>query len=220
MTITPDLVPSVTSRPVTIDVVKLDERTPGDGFIDFYIPSDLRVPADGKLIQASRQRVTLVDGKGSVPLPTFDPDVADPDWVILVKKSWAPRAYPIRVPVGTAPINLAALPPVTMTTAMQQFWGLTGLSVTVIGVGSNEDADGSATVSGGVGALTIKVPRGAPGLGGALEQTTDGTYKVVASSSTTSLDSVAAAMGFYLLPGPSTGETTRNGLPVFWIEKA
>lgn len=216
----PDLVPAVTSRIVTVDVVELGEEIPGTGFIDFILPSDLNVPADGKIVQFSKRRVTLVDGRGQVRLPTFDPDITSSDWTILVKKSWAPDAYPIRVPVGTGPISLAALPEVVVTTAMARVWTLNGVGVTVVGVGSAEDASGSVTLAGGVAQFTIRVQRGAPGLGGALEQTADGTYKVVTSSSVTSLDSVAAAMGFYLLPGPATSETTRNGLPVFWIDRA
>lgn len=217
----PDYVQTVTSRPVDIDVTTLGEDILDDGLtVDFYLPADIRVPAEGKIIRASQVRATLVGGQARVHLPTFDPDIADPEWVILVKKSWAPQAYPIRVPVGTTPINLATINPVEVTASMARVWTLNGVGVTVVGIGSAEDASGTVTLAGGVASFNLRVPRGAPGLGGALEQTADGTYKVVTSSSTTSLDSVAAAMGLYLLPGPSTGETTRNGLPVFWIEKA
>lgn len=217
---TPDLVPSVTSRVVTIDVVTLGEDAPAAGEVTFELPTDLHVAKDQRIIQDGRITVTLVDGRGEVRLPTYDPDAEPDGWAILVHKSWAPQPYPIRVPVGTAPISLAELQPVTGGYTTTRVWGLSGAGLTIVPVGSDEGASGSVALGGGIANFTLRIPQGAPGLGGALERLADGNMRYVESSAGATVDTIAQAMGFYLLQGPSTGATTRKGLPVYWIDPA
>ena len=169
-----DLVPSVSSRVVTIDATSMLEATPdGEHWVDFILPQDLHVAADDKIIMAGSERVTLDAGKGSIRLPTYDPDAktvdGSTDWVILVKKSWVGKgcghgrgcgcggAYAIRVPVGTSSISLADLPAVRALTPREQIYAITGASVTVTEGGS---WGASLDLSGGILNLGLTVPPG------------------------------------------------------------
>ena len=60
-----------------------------------------------------------MDGAAQIRLFTDSSLIVDdhegrrgPQWAIWVKKSWESYRYPIRVPAGTGPISLAAIPPV------------------------------------------------------------------------------------------------------------
>lgn len=169
-----DLVPSVSSRVVTIDVTSLLEVRPTetDLYVDFILPWDLNVPADNKVIKASSVRVPLVNGQGEVRLPTYDSDAkredGSNDWGILVKKSWAvckghgPRcgcngAYMIRVPVGTSKISLADLVSVRPLTPPEIQWAITGAGISIT-QGSQWGA--SVTLDGGVLQFNLTVPPG------------------------------------------------------------
>ena len=168
-----DLVPSVSSRVVTIDATSMLEATPdGEHWVDFILPQDLHVAADDKIIMAGSERVTLNAGKGSIRLPTYDPDAktvdGSSDWVILVKKSWVGKgcnhgrgcgcggAYAIRVPVGTSSISLADLPAVRALTPREQQYAITGVSVNVT---TGSPASGSGSVSNGVLNLDLRIPQ-------------------------------------------------------------
>lgn len=143
-----DIVPSVTSRIVTIDTTDMLEGAPKDGTVTFILPRDLHVAADNKIIQAGSQAVTLVNGHGEIRLPTYDPDAVteegSSDWAILVKKSWSRRPYPyaIRVPAGTGNISLASLTEVRPLTARERAYAITGTSVQIV-----EGAAWNATVA-------------------------------------------------------------------------
>lgn len=168
-----DLVPSVSSRVVTIDATSMLEATPNGRFwVDFILPQDLHVAADNKIIMAGSERVTLNAGKGSIRLPTYDPDAktidGSNDWVILVKKSWTGGcshgrgcgcggAYAIRVPVGTSNISLADLPAVRALTPRERQWAVTGAGVTIV-EGSQWGA--SVDLQGGVLRFVLTVPPG------------------------------------------------------------
>lgn len=180
-----DLVPSVSSRVVTIDATSMLEATPdGEHWVDFILPQDLHVAADDKIIMAGSERVTLSAGKGTIRLPTYDPDAktvdGSSDWVVLVKKSWTGQgcghgrgcgcggAYAIRVPVGTSSISLADLPAVRPLTPREQMYAITGASVSV-SVGS---PGGSVTLDGGILRFDLSIPE-ASFTRGILENGTD-----------------------------------------------
>lgn len=154
-----DLVPSVTSRIVTIDVADMTEGAPANGEITFTLPCDLHVPKDRKVIQAGSETVVLSAGKGSIRLPTHDSDITQPrDWVIWVKKSWLPRPYPIRVPAGSSSsISLAEIPPAELVPHGARFWAITGGSLTIT---EGANWNGSATVSNGIIHIHLTVPPG------------------------------------------------------------
>ena len=152
-----DLAPSVTSRVVTIDVIDMQEGAPAGGSVDFILAADLHVPADDKIIQAGSVTVTLnAAGHGEVRLPTYDPDVRPDGWGILVKKSWAPHPYLIRVPAGdVTPISLADIEPVQEADQSTVQWLLTGAAVEVVeGAAWNITVD----VSGGIAKFKFTVP--------------------------------------------------------------
>ena len=131
-----DLVPSVTSRVVTVDVADMTEGAPGDGSVTFILPLDLHVAADNRIIQAGSETITLANGHGEIRLPCYDPDAVtqdgSSDWAILVKKSWQPHPYAIRVPVGTGAISLADLASVRPLTARERAYAITGTSVQIV----------------------------------------------------------------------------------------
>lgn len=221
MTISPDLVPSVTSRMVTINAVELNETVPKRGHVDFELPRDLHVAVDGAIITASSIRARLVDGRAQVPLPTVDADADPGDGLVLVRKSWAPEAYAVQVPAGTSPISLAALRPVdTAPVGSPRVWALTGAGVKVRYTASDQATGGTVTIAGGVATFNLDIPRGMPGGLGSIEQQADGLYRILDDSLPMTRDQLAVANGFYLLPGPPTSETTRNGLPIYWMGDA
>lgn len=169
-----DLVPSVSSRVVTIDATSMIEASPdGEFWVDFILPQDLHVAADDKVIMAGSERVTLNAGKGSIRLPTYDPDAktvdGSSDWVILVKKSWTGKrcahgrgcgcggAYAIQVPVGTTTISLADMPAVRELTMRERDWRITGAGATVK-EGAQWDVE--ASVNGSVINFDWTVPPG------------------------------------------------------------
>lgn len=162
---TPDLVPSVSSRLVEIDATVLTEDAPANGTITFTLPWDLRIPKDRRIIQASSRTVTLSQGKGSIRLPTFDPDVVDDagdTWVILVQKSWAPYVYPIRIPDGTGVLAFSDLAPVRELTPRETQWAVTNASVTVV----DGPTGGSVVLSGGALSFRLSIPSGRDGAQG------------------------------------------------------
>ncbi len=191
-----DLVPSVSSRIVTIDAVTLTEGAPvtgDDAWVEFILPVDLHVRKDGKIITASRIRVPLAGGKGSVRLPTYDPDAVtaagDTDWGIIVRKGWGGQhrggcncgrthdgTYLVRIPVGTSGISLAALPAVRPLKGREKAYAITGAGITV-----REGAqwDASVSLSGGVLDFDFTVPPGGTAFArGSLPSGTDlGTVK-------------------------------------------
>ncbi|MEL4357026.1 MULTISPECIES: glycosyl hydrolase family 28-related protein [unclassified Luteococcus] len=153
-----DLVPSVPSRIVTIDVTEMTEGAPADGRVTLTLPCDLYVPGDRKIIQAGSETLTLADGKGEIRLPCWAPDaIANDDWMIYVHKSWAPRAYPIRVPAGDGPISLAEIPEVRALKKPKDWkYALTGIAVTVVEGGAWGATAGEP--KGGIAPITITVP--------------------------------------------------------------
>ena len=196
-----DLVPSVSSRVVTIDATSMLEASPdGEHWVDFILPQDLHVAADDKIIMAGSERVTLDAGKGSIRLPTYDPDAktvdGSSDWVILVKKSWTGKgcghgrgcgcggAYAVRVPIGTSNISLADLPTVRELTVRERIWAVTGASVNVT---TGSTAGGSVSLSGGILNFNLTVPsgewdRGILSTGSNLADVLPGVYRIPTAS--------------------------------------
>lgn len=214
----PDLAPEVPSRWVQIDVLRLMEDAPDGEHVEFRLAGDIHVPAAKKIITGRTGIAVLVDGQGQARLPIYDGTIQPSDWAILVKKSWAPEPYAIRVPAGSGPINLAEIPAVQGVASASQLWALTGAGLIVSTAGFAEGASGSVTISGGIATFRLQIPRGAPGLGnGAVEKQSNGQWMVVEKTSKTAQQWAAEAMGFYLEPGPPTDETTRDGLPVYFM---
>lgn len=150
-----DLVPSVTSRVVTINAVDLTEGAPIDGEITFSLCADLYVAADDKIIAAGSKTLTLADGKASIRLPCYDADAVmangSNDWVIRVHKSWDPNhPYGIRVPAGTTNISLADIPATRPLTGREKQYAVTGASVTVRSSATAGTASGTVALRGGV----------------------------------------------------------------------
>lgn len=224
MTVLPDYAPSAASRVVQIKAMDLGEADWADEtlYVDFVIPEDLHVGADGSIIMASAERVRLVEGLGQVRLPSVDPDtltVGGNPPTIMVQKSWDPDSYPIVVPAGSGPIALASIPPSNWTTDLARIYALTGVGLIVTTASYAEGASGTVTLSAGVPTFNLRIPRGAPGLGNAsIEQESNGLWKVNENATANSAqDWAAQALGYYLLEGPATTETERNGLPVYFI---
>lgn len=108
---TADLAPSVTSRVLVVKAIDFTEGAPGTGSITFALPWDIRVKADGLIIQAGSKTLTFDEaGEIKIRVPTADPDTDPESWYLTVKLSWAPHSFKIRVPVGTTPINLVDVP--------------------------------------------------------------------------------------------------------------
>lgn len=165
----PDLVTAAQSRIVTIDVATLTEDAPKAGTITFTLPCDLRVPGGDQIIAAGATTVTLVDGKGQVRLPTVAAGVEDDAgdaWVILVKKSWSPYPYGIRVPTGTGTVSLADLAPARTLTRRETLWAVTSASLSVQTVAPTAPAGGSVSLTGGTLNFALQVPRGEQGIPG------------------------------------------------------
>ena len=114
----PDLSPAVASRVVTVSAVEFTEDAPKSGHVSFTLPCDLRHAASGTIIASGTRTVQLVDGHAELRIFTDAPGLTSDHisrrhgdkWAILVKKSWESHPYPIRVPAGTGPISLAAIP--------------------------------------------------------------------------------------------------------------
>lgn len=114
----PDLSPVVASRVVTVSAVEFTEDAPKSGHVSFTLRCDLRHAASGTIIASGTRTVHLVDGHAELRIFTDSTGLSSDHisrrhgdtWAIWVKKSWEGHAYPIRVPAGTTPISLAAIP--------------------------------------------------------------------------------------------------------------
>lgn len=113
----PDLSPAVASRVVTVSAVEFTEDAPKAGTVRFNLPCDLRHAASGTIIASGTRTVQLVDGLAELRIFTDTTGLTSDHigrhgdtWAIWVKKSWETHPYPIRVPAGTGPISLAAIP--------------------------------------------------------------------------------------------------------------
>ena len=109
-----DLAPSLPSRRVTINLAAITEGPLGDlaPTVTFRLYGDIHVGVD-RVIVASLPAPLIVDlssGSGEVRLPVFDGRFGG-SWAIVVKKSWAPHEYLIRVPAGGGPIDLSEIAP-------------------------------------------------------------------------------------------------------------
>lgn len=183
-----DLAPSVPSRVVTVDVIDMTEGAPAAGaHIDFVLPQDLHASADGKILKAGTTRLTLdSSGHGEIRVPAYSPATKPDGWVLLVKKSWAPHPYPIRVPEGATKISLATLtPPVEVTDEMAQYL-ITDAAATIT-QGSQWDV--STSVSGGVASFAFTAPPGGEAwykgnltLAANLDALTPGAYQVASGA--------------------------------------
>lgn len=216
----PDLAPEVPSRWVQIDALRLSEDAYLDGeSILFELVGDVHAAKAKKIIVGSAICAAIVDGQAQVRLPTYDETMVPSDWAIRVTKSWAPHYYDIRVPPGSGPINLAEIPEVQGVSSASQLYAFTGgIGLIVTTSGYAEGASGSATIANGMPMFRLQIPAGAPGLGNAaLEKQANGNWKVVTKTAKSAKQWAAEAMGFYLEPGPPTDETTRDGLPVYFM---
>ena len=152
-----DLAPSVPSRIVTVDVIDMTEGAPAAGaVVDFILPQDLHAPADGKVLKAGTTQLTLdSSGHGEIRVPAYSAATKPEDWVLLVKKHWAPYPYAIRVPTGTTKISLAALtPPVEVTDDMSKF--LITAATATLQIGGVEGVD--VDVAGGIAHFDFRFP--------------------------------------------------------------
>lgn len=192
-----DLVPSLPSRIVTIDVVNEVEGAPADGVVTFTLAGDIHVAADQKIVQARAAgvRVPLVDGRGRVRLPAWSGPTRGP-WGIWVRKSWAPHPYLIRVPAGSSSIDLSQITPLmeAPVTVNPEFL-VTGAGVEVV---EGAQWDATVSVAGGVASFVFTVPPGAtPWARGSLSVSDvldslrlaahEGTYKINDGSMATAL---------------------------------
>jgi len=112
---TVDIATDIPSRVVTIHEVNFVDDSPREGTVTFTLPTGLRVPSRGIGIAAGSRTVKLVSGRGSIRMFCESGEIVDDGryaWVIQVKKSWESCPYYIRVPAGSGPISLAAIPPI------------------------------------------------------------------------------------------------------------
>lgn len=205
-----DLAPSVTSRVLVVKAIDFTEGAPATGSITFELPWDVDVKADGVILKAGRQTLEFdANGEMQIRVPTADPDTNPDAWFLVVKKSWAPHAYAIRVPVGTTPINLVDVPVVQeLPAGAAPGFFLTGAAATITTGGQ---ASVSTTVAGGIAnfAFTLPAPAWARG--------------VLSTSSL--IDNLRAEVdaGVYRVPLASTAttlnlpEATPGTLTVQWI---
>lgn len=151
-----DLAASVTSRVLVVKVVDFTEGAPATGSITFELPWDVDVKADGVILRAGRQTLEFdANGEMQIRVPTADPDTNPEAWFLTVKKSWAPHAYAIRVPVGTTPINLVDVPLVQeLPAGAAPGFLLTGAAATI----TNGPLDVVTTVAAGVANFAFSVP--------------------------------------------------------------
>lgn len=152
-----DLVPSLPSRVVNIDVVDMLEGgpAPAGDTVAFILPHDLHIKADDKIVRRGTKTITLDQGKGAIRLPVYDTTAAPGDWWITVKKSWEDCAYKIRVPAGTGPINLVDINPIQTLTGRELQYAITGVGVTVT---EAPQAGGTVTFNAGQLDFAIQVP--------------------------------------------------------------
>src|SRR5699024_4955218 len=154
-----DLAPSLPSRVVTVELIDVTEgRSVAGAEIDFFLPGGLHVPADDVVVQAGKVTLTLdAAGKGRVRLPAYTDAITPLDWVIGVKKRWAPHPYFIRVPAGSSTISLADIQAVQSLPQGVVDWMITGASVTVT---EGAQWDASLNLVGGILQLGLTVPPG------------------------------------------------------------
>lgn len=158
-----DLAPSVTSRVLIVKATDFTEGAPAKGTITFSLPWDVDVKPDGVILQAGSKTLDFDEtGQMQIRVPTADPDTNPTAWFLTVKKSWAPHAYAIRVPVGTTPINLVDVPIVQEVPAGTPAGVLlTGASATVK-IGAAPDV--KTTVAAGVANFDFTLPDYGPEL--------------------------------------------------------
>lgn len=154
-----DLAPSLPSRVVTVELIDVTEGQAVSGAeIDFFLPGDLHVPADDVIVQAGKVTLTLdSEGKGRVRLPAYTDQVAPSDWVIGVKKRWAPHPYYIRVPAGSPTVSLADIPAVQTLPQGVVDWMITGASASVT---EGAQWDVALSLAAGILKLDLTVPPG------------------------------------------------------------
>ena len=204
-----DIAPTIPSRLVQIDAVRLGEDVPADGTVTFTLTCDLRDPVGTRLLAAGSRTVELVNGKGELLLPVHADGVVDQDgstdWVIVVTKSWhRDHSYAIRVPVGTAPINLASLSPIRELTESEKAYAITAVAVNVVAAAT---PSGTATLSGGTMSLNLGIPKGDKGDPGATVTLTSGTVTTLSPEQPAS-----ASLG--PVTGPSAAPTQALNLAI------
>ena len=155
-----DLVSSVPSRIVTVDIVDPTESARAAGAaVDFILPQDLRAGADGEFLKAGTTRLTLdSNGHGEIRLPAYSDATEPADWVILVKESWSPYAYPIRVPEGETKVSLASLAPLMQMSESVAHLIPVGAAVRSVKTGAQWAA--TADINGGVLSFDLTTPSG------------------------------------------------------------
>ena len=211
-----DLVPSLPSRVVTIDVVDSTEGAAATGSVTFTLLGDIHVSADRKIVKAEPVPVALTDGKGSIRLPVYTG--ATGDWAVAVRKSWAPYEYLVRVPAGESSIDLSQIQPLTQAPA-----GVAAV-LTAAGVEIEQGAAWGATVtnSGGVATFRFTVPPGAvawdktatPLTGGSdLSTLSPGVYAAYPSSVAVSLGLPGGVSGILTVATFSGGGATQTYQP-------
>ncbi len=107
-----DLAPSLTSRILTINIVDLAEGHWQRGeSVTLTLVGDIHVPADKRIIAGGKPvTVRLPHGRARIRVPAWTQ--ASGQWVLEIKKSWAPYPYAVRVPPGAGEIDLSELPPI------------------------------------------------------------------------------------------------------------
>ena len=105
-----DLTASLASRVVVINLVDLLEGDYAAGeWVDIILAGDIHVPGTQNMIPGGRlTRVPLPEGRARGRPPGWA--AADGDWSLMVKKSWAPHWYQMRVPSGSGEIALSEIP--------------------------------------------------------------------------------------------------------------
>lgn len=162
---TVNLTPSVSTRVVSIDVVDPQSGKPiaDPAWVDFELQCDLHDAADDKIISNGSVRVQLDAGKGSVRLPSFDPDAVtqdgSTDWWIVVRKSWHPsHPYAVRVPAGPGAISLADLLPVRQLKGSEKKYAISSASVSVVEDSTITSPSGSVSLKSGVLSFALRFP--------------------------------------------------------------
>lgn len=152
-----DLVPSLPSRIVTVNVTDAQEgEWASDQSIHFRIVGDVHVAADKRIVLGhDGVRLPLPEGRGQVRLPVWTE--ATGEWAIEVAPSWTPHPYYIRVPAGTGSIDLSQINPLHPVDQAIAQWLLTNASIT-----ASEGAawDASVSVAGGNAHFDFTFPPG------------------------------------------------------------
>lgn len=163
-----DLAPGMPSRVVTISATDVTEggTSLAGQMVRFALSDSLDVTSGGDVIAKSQAEVVLDgNGNGSIRLPVYNDAVktwcGDPDWAIIVTTTWGSQKA-IRVPAGTTPIALSALPPVRPLRGREKQWAVTGVSLAVTTGTEAGQASGSASLSGGILSLNLTVPPAGP----------------------------------------------------------